>query len=79
MQAETGDKCVLVTREDVARAARDVGVVEGDTLMFHSSMKSMGTVVGEPDTVIDGFLDAVGPTGTVAVRQPPLGPQITSR
>jgi aminoglycoside 3-N-acetyltransferase len=27
----------------------------------------MGTVVGGPDTVIDGFLDAVGPTGAVAV------------
>lgn len=27
----------------------------------------MGTVVGGADTVIDGFLDAVGPAGTVAV------------
>ena len=67
MQPEIGDKSILVTRENVARAAREVGVIPGDTLMFHSSLSSMGTVVGGPDTVIDGFLDAVGPTGTVAV------------
>jgi aminoglycoside 3-N-acetyltransferase len=35
--------------------------------MFHSSLSSMGTVEGGPNTVIDGFLDAVGPRGTVAV------------
>lgn len=67
MEPERGDRSVEVTRADVTRAAREVGVVPGDTLFFHSSLSSMGTVVGGPDTVIDGFLDAVGPEGTVAV------------
>ncbi len=66
MQHDPGDKSIEVTREDVTAAAREVGVVPGDTLLFHSSLKSMGTVVGGPDAVIDGFLDAVGPEGTVA-------------
>mgnify|MGYP001032578650 CR=1 FL=1 len=66
MKPEPGDKSIKVTRDDVANALREVGVVEGDTAMFHSSLSSMGTVVGGPDAVIDGFLDAVGPTGTVA-------------
>ncbi len=67
MKPEPGDTSISVTRDDVAGALREVGVVEGDAAMFHSSLSSMGTVVGGPDAVIDGFLDAVGPTGTVAV------------
>ena len=82
MKPETGDKSIAVTRADVAAAARSVGIGPGDTAMFHSSLSSMGTVVGGPDAVIDGFLDAVGPAGTVAVptlwwhaTDPPMRPE----
>ncbi len=67
MEPERGDKRVMVTREDVAAAVRAVGVRPGDVAFFHSSLSSMGTVVGGADAVIDGFLDAAGPEGTVAV------------
>ncbi|MBM3498618.1 MAG: AAC(3) family N-acetyltransferase [Armatimonadetes bacterium] len=66
MQPEPGDPGIEVDREDVRRAAGEVGIARGDTVMFHSSLSSMGTVVGGPDTVIDGFLEAVGSEGTVA-------------
>lgn len=67
MMPEQGDKSVRVTVDDVARGVRSVGVGEGDIVMFHSSLSSMGHVVGGPNTVIEGFLQAVGPGGTVAV------------
>ena len=67
MEPEPGDREVHVRRSDVAEAAAEVGIIPGDTVMFHSSLSSMGTVIGGPNTVIDGLLDAVGPTGTVAV------------
>jgi len=67
VQPEKGDPSIRVKAEDVAAAAATVGVLPGDTVMFHSSLSSMGTVVGGPDAVIDGFLQAVGPQGTVAV------------
>ena len=67
MEPEKGDPRIEVHRADVAQAAREVGIVPGDTAMFHSSLSSMGTVVGGPNAVIDGFLEAVGPEGTVAV------------
>ncbi len=67
MRPERGEPGVEVTRGDVAEAAREVGITTGDVLFFHSSLSSMGTVRGGPDAVIDGFLDAVGPDGTVAV------------
>lgn len=55
----------MVTRKDVTDAMRRVGIVEGDVLLFHSSLKSFGTVEGGADAVIDGMLDALGPTGTL--------------
>jgi aminoglycoside 3-N-acetyltransferase len=56
-----------VTRTTIAAALAQVGVVPGDVVMFHSSLSSMGHVDRGADSVIDAFLDAVGPTGTVAV------------
>ncbi len=116
MDHEPGNPAVRVTRESVTCALHAAGLGAGDTVLFHSSLSSMGTVVGGgdaeiggddaevcgddaevggadaevggadaevggddagasnadtrtggADTVIDGFLDAVGPTGTVAV------------
>ncbi|NLT41155.1 MAG: AAC(3) family N-acetyltransferase [Anaerolineae bacterium] len=67
MQPEKGDPNVSVTAADVTRALAEAGVRLGDTVLFHSSLSSMGTVSGGAEAVIDGFLAAVGPTGTVAV------------
>jgi len=66
MKPQRGDKDIRVTRADVAAAVHSVGVEPGDMALFHSSLSSMGTVVGGADAVIEGLLDAVGPTGTVA-------------
>jgi len=67
MKPERGNPNIKVTRRDVCDAVRSVGVKPGDTVMFHSSLSSMGHVIGGANTVIDGFLDAVGSEGTVAV------------
>ncbi|MHB0879182.1 MAG: AAC(3) family N-acetyltransferase [Anaerolineae bacterium] len=67
MQPEKGDPNIQVTAADVAAAARSLGLAAGDTVMFHSSLSSMGTVAGGADAVIDGMLQAVGPEGTVVV------------
>lgn len=67
MKPEPGDKSVRVHVEDVAASLNAVGVGPGDVVMFHSSLSSMGTVCGGPGTVIEGFLQAVAPDGTVAV------------
>lgn len=56
-----------VTADDVTAGVRAAGVAAGDVVMFHSSLSSMGYVVGGADAVIDGFLAAVSPGGTVAV------------
>lgn len=55
-----------VTQKDVCNAFKNIGTVPGDVVIFHSSLKSMGHVDGGAEAVINGILDAVGSTGTVA-------------
>ena len=56
-----------VSRKDVAAAFRAAGCIDADTVIFHSSLKSMGYVEGGAVAVYNGILDAVGINGTVAV------------
>jgi len=54
-----------VTKADIVRGLREVGVRKGDEVMFHSALSKLGDVEGGADTVIDAYLEAVGPEGTV--------------
>ena len=42
-----------------------MGLVSGDTIMVHSSFKALGNISGGIETVIQGFLDAIGTEGTL--------------
>ena len=42
----------MLTFEQLVEGFRDLGVEEGDTLLVHSSYKSLGEVDGGPHTVI---------------------------
>ncbi|MBE6650198.1 MAG: AAC(3) family N-acetyltransferase [Ruminococcaceae bacterium] len=57
----------MVTRETVRNAAREAGIKKGDILLVHSSFKSMGEVDGGAESVIGGFLDAIGEEGTLVL------------
>lgn len=54
-------------KQDIVRGLRELGVKEGDILMVHSALSSMGQVEGGADTVIDALLETVGPSGTIAM------------
>lgn len=47
--------------EDLGR----LGVIPGDILMVHSSIKSLGVFNGGLEAIITGFLNAIGPKGTL--------------
>lgn len=57
----------MVTRNDVKQAVLAAGVCPGDIVLVHSSFKSLGPVEGGAETVIAGFLDAIGPEGTLVL------------
>jgi len=67
-----------MTRERLAADLAQVGVRNGDVLLIHSSLSSLGHVEGGPDAVIDVLLAAVGPEGTILMpAYPVLGDWMT--
>lgn len=48
-----------VTRDDIERGLREVGLQAGDVAFVHSSLSSMGWVEGGAETVIEAFLNVL--------------------
>ena len=44
-----------------------MGIREGDILLIHSALSSIGEVSGGADSVVDALLDAVGDEGTIVM------------
>ena len=57
----------VVTKEDIKRSLRRLGLQEGDLCIVHSSLKSFGYVDGGAQTVIDAFEEVLGKEGTLAM------------
>jgi aminoglycoside 3-N-acetyltransferase len=51
--------------DNLVAAFRATGLESGDTLLVHSSYKSLGGVDGGPQTVIDALLAVLGTAGTL--------------
>jgi aminoglycoside 3-N-acetyltransferase len=56
-----------LTGADLVAAFGDLGVRAGQHLLLHSSLSSIGHVIGGADTVIDALLSVLGPDGTLIV------------
>jgi hypothetical protein len=52
-----------VTRSDLARDLRGLGVRPGGVLMVHTRMSAIGWVVGGAQTVVTALLDVLGLAG----------------
>jgi aminoglycoside 3-N-acetyltransferase len=52
-------------RSQVARDLLDLGVKNGDTILVHSSFKSLGPVPGGIETLLLGLFGAIGASGTL--------------
>ena len=57
----------VITKEQIVFSLKLMGIEEGDVLLMHSALSSIGRVEGGADAVIDALLEAVGESGTVAV------------
>ena len=49
----------------IAKDLYALGIRPGDTVLVHSSLKSLGPVPGGAETVIQGLLKALGDEGTL--------------
>ena len=55
----------MFSRSELARDFRTLGVGEGDVVMLHASVRSVGEVAGGPDQIHLALRDALGKTGTL--------------
>ncbi len=55
----------MVRRNDITKTLNEIGIQKGDTVLVHSSFKSLGEVEDGAEAVILGFLDAIGDDGTL--------------
>ena len=54
-----------LTLIDLVKGFRDAGIEQGDHILVHSSLSSLGWVEDGANTVIDALIGAVNETGTV--------------
>lgn len=62
----------IITAERLAEDLRKMGVTAGDTLLVHSSMSSMGYLVGGPSTVVRALLSVLGAEGNLLMPSSPV-------
>jgi len=54
-----------VTKQSLIRDFQNIGISQGDIIMFHSSLSRLGNVENGPETVINALLETVGKDGTL--------------
>lgn len=64
-QRTVGTSAVPVTGKELTRALAGLGLGDGDVVLVHASLSSLGFVVGGALTVVQALLDAVGGSGTI--------------
>lgn len=54
-----------VTKRQLVTEIRKLGLSEGQTVMLHASVKSIGHIVGGPQTVLEAILEILTSSGTL--------------
>ena len=55
----------ILVKDDFIHALKQVGVRDGQTIMVHTSLSSLGFVCGGAQTVIEALIECVGENGTL--------------
>lgn len=55
------------TRRQLRADMSAMGVAQGDAVMVHAGLRSVGRILGGPDALISGVLDVLGAEGTLLV------------
>lgn len=62
---EKNETRVILTKEDLIEGFKNCGVSKGQAIFVHTSLKSLGFVVGGAEIVIRALLEIVGEEGTL--------------
>ena len=55
----------VITKEDIIKELKKTGLKRNDTVIVHTSLKSMGYVCGGAQAVIEALIDVIGNDGTI--------------
>jgi aminoglycoside 3-N-acetyltransferase len=55
----------MYSRTDLSAGFRDLGIVSGDTVMLHASIRAVGEIAGGPDEIHLALKDVLTPEGTL--------------
>jgi aminoglycoside 3-N-acetyltransferase len=58
---------MIVDKETIVKSLRQFGLVPGDVLVLHSSLSSIGQVIGGATAVVDAVMEIIGDNGTLLV------------
>lgn len=53
------------TRSALSEHIAALGLQRGDAVLAHAGLRSVGTILGGPDALIDAIIDVIGPEGTL--------------
>lgn len=59
------DDVLAVTKSQLVNEIRKLGLSEGQTVMLHASVKSIGHIVGGPQTILDALFEILTSRGTL--------------
>jgi len=57
----------MINKDEIVRGLKELGLSQGDTVLLHSSLASMGQVAGGATATVEAFLSVLGPSGTLVV------------
>lgn len=67
-----GSGVPVIDSRRIAEDLRSLGLGDGDTVLVHSAMRRIGRVEGGAASVVQAFLEVLGPSGTLAVPTLPF-------
>ncbi len=56
---DRADEIPVITRTDIKKAVEELGIKKGDTVLVHSSYKSVGKLENGAEDIVGGFLDVI--------------------
>lgn len=62
----------MLSRQTIAKGLGALGLPGGAVVLVHSALSSLGWVEGGAETVVDAFLERLGPAGTLVVPTLPF-------
>ncbi len=57
----------IILRSDIISSLKEAGVAEGQTVIVHTSLSSIGFVCGGAQVVVEALLETVGADGTIVM------------